>query len=168
MTMAIEARALHGGGQRPPKVESKKSPVAETWRRHRHGYCRDSRVGDGPTAKITGVGVDASIMAGTWSSRRRAASPLPPSRLRAVFSERGSTRLVASGEVDEEMRRHNPSCVRAKPLEACPSQPPACDRSRRRVHQEDIELRCEIRHDAHLRLRDAAHCTRRTGPCGKR
>ena len=98
-------------GNRPPNVESKKKPVwgdlVATQARLLPGTIVSVI---GPTASATGLpGSKASVPGTAASHRRRAASPLPPRKARAVPSSRGRTSLRPLREIHVERPAAVPS-----------------------------------------------------------
>src|SRR5712692_8665314 len=112
---------LSVAGKRPPKVESKKSPVSgdlvATSARLLPGIVVSVI---GPTPKTTALaGSNASTPAGTRSSSSRAASPLPPSSARAIGSSSASTRELPSLTSTERIRPPYPFTARYLNLILC-------------------------------------------------
>src|SRR5207249_11077699 len=94
MTTASKPVRLSVAGKRPPKVESKKSPVSGDFEATQARLLPGTVVSViGPTLKTTAFsGANGSVPGGTRSYRRRAARPLPPRSRRAVRSSSGSIR----------------------------------------------------------------------------
>ena len=106
ITTASNPVRLSVAGKRPPNVESKKRPVSGDFDATSARLLPGTVVSvTGPTAKtIAFAGSNGSTPGGTWSSRIRAASPLPPSRARASRSGRGTIRERPSVTSTNRMR----------------------------------------------------------------